>query len=296
MEKGKASWTAEIMAIHRSVESLRPANSRLFYDPYAMKFLSAKYRIVGKSRLLTGIVYWFFAERPFPGGSGEAIARTRYIDDYMLECIAAGIKQLVILGAGYDSRAYRFDELKKDIKVFEVDHPDTQTLKIEKVKRILGTLPDHVVYVSIDFSRETLDQKLSESGYERNLKTLFIWEGVTMYLTAEEVDETLAFVAENSYEGSSIIFNYVLKSVVDGSDKSKLAKKWKERFARIGEPITFGLAEADLENYLLRRGFWQVRNVNNKFLKGYFTEVNRKHEVWPLLCIAHATVKPRGQV
>jgi len=107
MKENKASWTAEIIAIHRAVESSRPANSRLFYDPYAMKFLSTKYRILGKSRLLTRIVYWYRMERPFPGGSGEAIARTRYIDDYMLECIAAGIKQLVILGAGYDSRAYR---------------------------------------------------------------------------------------------------------------------------------------------------------------------------------------------
>ena len=169
-------------------------------------------------------------------------------------------------------------------------------VKIEKVKRILGTLPDHVVYVSIDFSREKLDQKLSESGYERNLKTLFIWEGVTMYLTAEAVDETLAFVAENSYEGSSIIFNYVLKSIVDGSYKSKLAKKWKEYLGRLGEPLTFGIAEVDLENYLLRRGFWQVRNVNNEFLRGYFTKVDRKQEVWPFVPIAHAKVKPRGQV
>jgi len=201
---------------------------------------------------------------------------------------------LVILGAGYDSRAYRFDELKKDIKVFEVDHPDTQTLKIEKVKRILGALPDNVVYVSIDFSKETLDQKLSESGYKRNLKTLFIWEGVTMYLTAEAVDETLAFVAENSCTGSSIIFNYMLESVVDGSDKSKMVKKLKDRLGRRGEPITFGIAEADLENYLLRRGFWRVSNVNDEFLRGYFTEVNRKQEVYPFLLIAHATVKPRG--
>jgi len=294
MERGKASRTAELIAISRAVESLRPANSRLFYDPYAMKLLSTKYRIVGKNRFLTGILYWFFAKRRFPGATGEIIARTRYIDDYMLECIAAGIKQLVILGAGYDSRAYRFDELKKGVKVFEVDHPDTQMVKIEKVKRILGTLPDHVVYVSIDFSREKLDQKLSESGYERNLKTLFIWEGVTMYLTTEAVDETLAFVAENSCEGSSIIFNYVLKSVVDGSYELKLAKKWKECLGQLGEPITFGIAEADIENFLLRRGFWQVKNVNDEFLRGYFTKLDRKQEVFPFFRIAHATVKPRG--
>ena len=135
IERGKASRTAEIIALSRAVESLRPATSRLFYDPYAKYFLSTKYRIVDKSRFLTRILYWFFAERPFPGSHGDQVARTRYIDDYMLECIAAGIKQLVILGAGYDSRAYRFDELKEDIKVFEVDHPDTKMVKIEKVKR-----------------------------------------------------------------------------------------------------------------------------------------------------------------
>jgi len=294
MERGKASKTAEMIALSRAVESSRPVDSRLFYDPYAMNFLCTKYRIIGKSRFLTAILYWFFAERPFPGAHGEQVSRTRYIDDYMLECIAAGIKQLVILGAGYDSRAYRFDELKEDIKVFEVDHPDTQMVKIEKIRRILNTLPDHVVYVSIDFSREKLDQKLSESGYERNLKTLFIWEGVTFYLTAEAVDETLAFVAENSGEGSSIIFNYMLESIVDGSDKSKLVKKLKEYVGRRGEPLTFGIAEADIENYLLGRGFCQVTNVNDEFLRGYFTKVNRKKEVSPFVPIAHATVKPRG--
>jgi len=74
----------------------------------------------------------------------------------------------------------------------------------------------------------------------------------------------------------------------------KLAKKWKEYLGRLGEPITFGIAEDDLENYLLRRGFWQVKNVNNEFLRGYFTKVDRKQEVWPFVRIAHATVKPHG--
>jgi O-methyltransferase involved in polyketide biosynthesis len=115
-----------------------------------------------------------------------------------------------------------------------------------------------------------------------------------MYLTAEAVDETLAFVAENSCEGSSIIFNYVLESVIDGSHKLKLAKKWKEYLGRLGEQLTFGIAEVDLEDYLLRRGFCQVRNVNYEFLKGYFTKVDRKQEVWPFLLLARATVKPRG--
>jgi O-methyltransferase involved in polyketide biosynthesis len=86
----------------------------------------------------------------------------------------------------------------------------------------------------------------------------------------------------------------VLESIIDGSHKLKLAKKWKEYLGRLGEQLTFGIAEDDLENYLLRRGFWQVKNVNNEFLREYCTKVNRKQEVWPFLCTAHATVKLRG--
>jgi methyltransferase (TIGR00027 family) len=132
---------------------------------------------------------------------------------------------LVILGAGYDTRAYRFDKLKEEVKVFEVDHPATQKVKIEKVSKALGSLPGHVVYVSVDFEKERLDKKLSESGYNKSLKTLFIWEGVTMYLTAEAVDETLAFVAGNSGKGSSIIFNYIFRSVLDGTCELEYAPK-----------------------------------------------------------------------
>jgi methyltransferase (TIGR00027 family) len=78
---------------------------------------------------------------------------------------------LVILGAGYDTRAYRFVELAGKVKVFEVDHPATQELKIDKIKRTLGLIPDNVVYVGIDFDRESLSKRMSESGYKDNLKT-----------------------------------------------------------------------------------------------------------------------------
>ena len=296
MKKGKASWMAESVAIHRTLESLRPANDRVCYDPYAMKFLSTRFRIVAKSTTLARFVHWYFAERRIPGGYGVIVARTRYIDDYVLQCLADGIKQMVILGAGYDSRAYRFDEMRRGIKVFEVDHPDTQMLKIEKVNRIFGRLPDHVVYVPIDFSKEKLEQKLFEGGYQRNLKTLFIWEGVTMYITEEAVDETMAFVVENSGEGSSIIFDYILKSVIDSSCKLQVANKWKDYVARSGEQATFGIAESDLENYLLQKGFCQIESVDDEFVRKYFTEVNRKQATLPFFRFAHATVKPHGQI
>jgi methyltransferase (TIGR00027 family) len=218
MKKEKPSPSAEMVSAVRATESMRPANEQICNDPFAKDFLGTKFTILMKNRLLTRIALWK-AERTNPGAVGCVASRTRYIDDYLQACINDGIKQLVILGAGYDSRAYRFDELIRNVKVFEVDHPATQKVKIEKIKKIFGFQPNHVFYIPIDFEREKLDKRFFESGYDRNLKTLYIWEGVTMYITAEAVDKTLAFVTNNSGKGSSIIFNYIFQSVVDGISK-----------------------------------------------------------------------------
>ena len=91
---------------------------------------------------------------------------------------------MVILGAGLDARAYRFEELKS-IKVFEVDHPASQASKIEKVRRVFGELPAHVTYVAVDFNTQTLEKRLPECGYDETRRTLFIWQGVTQYLTPD---------------------------------------------------------------------------------------------------------------
>ena len=299
MKEGKASRSADGNAALRAVESVKPHDERVCYDPFAVDFLGGTFSLIAKNRcmipsqLLMRVVVWY-CERISPGGFGSIIAQTRHIDDYLMRCIHGGIKQLVILGAGYDSRAYRFDELKGKVKVFEVDNPATQRVKAEKVKKIFGFLPNHVIYVPIDFDKDKLDERLFESGYDRNLKTLFIWEGVTFYITAEAVDETLAFVAKNSGEGSSIIFNYIFQSVVDGTTKLEEAKKWRRQLERYGEPPTFGIEEGTTEEFLAERGFGQVKNMTAESLENtYFKGKNRGRKVMAFLPIVHATVKPR---
>lgn len=91
------------------------------------------------------------------------------------------------MGAGYDTRAYRVEGLKR-IKVFEVDHPNTQNLKTEKIRKIFNSLPDHVVYVPIDLAVEDFGQKLRDAGYDQSKKTLFLMEGLLYYLPQEFVD------------------------------------------------------------------------------------------------------------
>ena len=216
MKKGKPSLTAELTTFARAAESARPEIRRLCHDPLAREFLNTPLRILAGSRILAGLVVWW-AERLAPGVPGEVLGRTKYIDDSLKTRIDDGIEQLVILGAGYDSRVYRFDGLNPRVKVFEVDHPATQRVKMKRVERLLGRLPDHVVFVPVDFEQEKLHLKLFEKGYDRNKKTFYIWEGVTYYLTAKAVDETLAFVVDNSGTGSSIIFDYAFQRVLEGA-------------------------------------------------------------------------------
>jgi len=293
MKEGRPSATAEGNAAFRAAESMRPADKRVCYDPFAKYFLGTKYSVILKSRLLVGIALRY-AERIIPGAPSGVVARTRYIDDYLEACMDGGIRQLVILGAGYDSRAYRFDKLKGRVKVFEVDHPDTMGAKVEKVKKIFGSLPDGVVYVPIDLDKSKLSEGLFKSGYDEDLKTLFIWEGTTPYLSAGAVDETLAFVSKNSGEGSSIIFDYAFRSALDGTLCHEEAKRWRKTFERKGEPPTFGIEETMVETFLLERGFYQVKNISMESLgSAYFKGPNLGRRVTSLGGIVHATVKPR---
>jgi methyltransferase (TIGR00027 family) len=289
VKKQQSSITAEGIAFARAVESSKPVGERVCYDPLARHFISPAFYLVGK--LFSG-----YAQRRSPGVVEFLIARTRYIDDYLQTCLDEGLEQLVILGAGYDSRPYRLAQLQGRVKVFEVDHPATQQVKIAKMRQILGKLPEHVVYVPLDFAQETL-AKLLASGYDQRLKTLFIWEGVTYYLPAEAVDSTLAFVAQNSGPGSSIVFDYLYASAITGPLERKELISMRRYQRLTGEGVIFGIEEGTIEEFLEHRGFYQIQNITSEFLKNtYFTGVNRKRVVAPVYALVHATVKPSETV
>lgn len=295
MKEGKSSGSAVSTTLFRALESIRPAKERVLFDPYAIRFLSGKpkfilnTRFLISGRLLNKIINGLLA-RVIPGGTNYVIVRARYIDDYLNQCIEDGIEQLVLLGAGYDSRAFRFAALAQRVKVFEIDHPDSQRNKKEIVRKIFGCLPDHVIYVPVDFEKTKLGVSLFAHGYDKKKKTLFIWEGVTVYISREAVEETLAFVANNSGEGSSIIFDYIYKSAIDGGIKE--AENMKTQAAEASESFKFGIKEGAAEEFLTKRGFDNVKNMNAKSLEErYFKGTNRKS--CPFYDIVHATVSPR---
>ncbi len=292
MKKNKASITAEFMAMHRAAEARLPEGERVCYDPFAKYFLSSKIIYRHKSWIRRKIAHWIM-NNIFPGLNGAIVARVRFIDDYLITCIDDGLEQLVILGAGYDTRAYRFDSLKEKVRVYEIDHPATQEIKMEKLKTIFPTPPDHVVYVPINFDKERLSEKLPEAGYDKTKKTLFILEGLIMYMPPEAVDETLSFITKNSGNYSSVIFDCLPSSIVDGTIKAKEGKAMRRHVKGSGEPFRFGLEKGEIEEFLSKRGFFNIKKVMAEECRDtYFKGASRDRKISGIFAFVHGTVKP----
>ncbi len=256
MKAHRASRTAEGIAAVRAVESLRPVGERLFEDPFARGFLGRRYgalallaRIPSFRNLLVRLY-----EQRLPGTVAYAVCRTRYIDDVLTEAVRAGAEQVVILGAGFDSRAYRMAALART-RVFEVDHPATQAAKRARLARMLPVVPPHVTFVPIDFEKEKLEIALLRAGYRAGARTFFIWEGVVSYLTAEAVAETLRFVADSSGPESRIVFTYLHRGILDGTARFEGAGSLIAYVRRQKEPFSFGFYPDRLAADLAERGF-----------------------------------------
>ena len=208
---------------------------------------------MGLSRLplLGGLVPWY-ADRRLPGARTSAVARTRVIDDAFREAMRAGVEQAVILGAGFDCRAYRLPELSA-ATVFEVDHPATRAAKLQRLQRVLPRLPANVRFVEMDFDRQRLPEVLAHNGFDPRRPAVFLWEGVTNYLSAGAVDAVLRFVG-GCAGGTRLIFTYVHRGALDGSVAFEGAATLVREVAQLGEPWTFGLDPDEVPAYLAARG------------------------------------------
>jgi methyltransferase (TIGR00027 family) len=281
MKQQQSSSTAEGMALVRAIEASRPEGKRICYDPIARSLINGFSYTMSKLVIDSGL-YTRLA-----GGTIEFItARERYFDDFLKACLSEGFDQVVILGAGFDTRAYRIAGIEKT-RVFEVDHPAIQEAKLKRLKKVIDPLPGHVSFVPVDFNIQTLAERLIASGYNEQGKTLFIWQGVTMYLTAEGVDSTLAFIGNHSRLGSAVIFDYFTNEFLRGPEVKKIRRLMRV----IGEEHIFGIDQGQLEPFLTRRGFRDVRNADVEELKRrYFTGPNAGRMLSKGVDIASASV------
>jgi methyltransferase (TIGR00027 family) len=260
---GQQSRTAQYAAFFRALESRRPARRRLFEDPLAVAFLDGSLRaaVVAAGLPAVGRALPWLLDRWIPGPRPSAVVRTRLIDDALRSAVADGVQQVVILGAGFDTRAYRMPELRR-LAVFEVDHPDTQAAKLHVLEGERETRPDGVSYVPVDFDRDELADALTDAGLQSGIATFILWEGVASYLTPEAVDATVRWARSVSGPGSHLVLTYVHRGVIDETVQFPHAAAWVRSVARAGEPFVFGFEPADLPDYLTQRGWDLVADLS----------------------------------
>lgn len=295
MKAGQASRTAEYMALFRALESLRPARRRLFEDPLARRCLRPSLAMVERAAVLPGIgrlLTWFIDQR-WPGVRTSAVARTRFIDDVVVDSMAESFGQVVILGAGFDARAYRLRALR-DVAVFEVDHPDTFRLKKAVLGRALASIPGNVRFVPTDFNQRQLEQAMVEAGFQGAVRTLFIWEGVTNYLPEAAVDATLRWCAKAA-PGSRLVFTYIHRAVLDDPRSFVGTEKLLATLAAAGEVWKFGIDPAKTAEFVAERGLTLEQDVGaTEYRRRYYEDAALKMQGYEFYRIALVRVPTSG--
>ncbi len=169
------------------------------------------------------------------------LIRTKFIDEKLEKAVADGARQVVILGAGFDTRAYRFQELLAGLKIFEVDSEATQQYKRRRAETALGQPPANLTHVSVDFHHDKLWDVLTRAGWDPKVRTFFTWEGVSMYVAEAGVRETLRTIAKSA-PGSRLVMDYTTQAVLDFMNK--FPQFGPSRFLDVwGEPWVFGLPD-----------------------------------------------------
>jgi methyltransferase (TIGR00027 family) len=185
-------------------------------------------------------------ERSDPGAYGFNVGRLLHMDHAIREEAARGLDQLVILGAGYDTRAYRMGAELGGARVFEVDLPLMSADKRARVTAALGSLPEDVHYVEVDFNGQDPFARLAEWGYEESARTLFVLSGVSMYLPEEAVRKLLCQVAAQRARRASILFDYMYDDLLTEPERYPGAVNFLARTRDVGERIRYGVSEEDL--------------------------------------------------
>lgn len=291
MKEGQASRTAEYMALFRAIESSLPDDRRLFEDPFARRFLSPPLGVVATLCRLPGVADLLsrFLDRRWAGARSSAVARTRFIDDMIGTALARGIDQVVILGAGFDARAYRLRG-PTNVTVFEVDHPDTLAKKQAVLERASLDVPSGVRFVGIDFKSADLERVMAAAGYSKLARTFILWEGVTNYLTEAAVDTTLRWCAQAA-TGSQLLFTYVHRAVLDDPRAFAGTEKLFATLKAAGEQWTFGLEPAHLTSFLKHRGLELEQDIGSaEYRARYLPQVSRIMRGYEFYRIAIARV------
>lgn len=221
----------------------------------------------------SGFLRKMFMAKFAPKGVYEyVIARTKYIDHVFSEAVDQGVEQVLIFGAGFDTRSIRLLQYDSDVRVFEVDAEVTQRAKLRRFGEVGLPIPDNTNYIAVDFNRDDPMERLIANGFQRGKRCLFILEGLLMYLDADAVDSTFRLIHDLSGEGSCVVFDYIYSSVLNHEERYFGERELLKNVSDAGEPWAFGFEEGKVGEYLRDCGFIIEEECDTEILeKRYFT-------------------------
>jgi methyltransferase (TIGR00027 family) len=252
MENGGPSRTALITAYARAYHQIadRP---QIFTDPLAARLLGLTAEELTELGTPT-------SDHLGAGASDRPrrlffAARARFAEDTVAAAIAAGVRQVVILGAGLDTFAYR--NPRPDLRVFEVDHPATQAWKRERLATAGIDRPETLTFAPVDFETQTLAAGLESAGFERTDPAVFVWLGVVFYLTPNAAHTTLEYIAGQA-QPVEVVFDYLQPAATDEDRVHQRARA--DRLADVGEPLFSYFAPDDIAAQLHALGFTSIED------------------------------------
>lgn len=256
----RANFSAETVAAARASGRTRFEEPVRNPDYLAKEFLGPRWRLIRAVPPLhaAAVRTW---ERKAPGMYHYMNARTHHIDAVVRDEARAGASQLVVLGSGYDTRAYRIPEVRDGQRVYEVDLEPTLERKREIVRRALGREPDHVAYIAADVGRDDPFDALERAGFDPSRPCCVVCEGLTYYLPGEGTAELFGAVARRTAPGSSIVFDYLYREALAGGDEFPGVARVIRYLERRGQPYSFGIPRGGLDEWLRPLGLETVSDL-----------------------------------
>jgi len=268
----KASRTAAMTCLSRAASSLERNPCYRSGDHVAERLLPGPIRAL----IHVPLFRRFLVRQLAPAGVYEyVIARTKYVDAVFKSALAEGFEQVLLFGAGYDTRALRFRAEAQRTRVFELDAQRTQEAKLGQFKRRNLEVPPNVVFVPADLDEDPVSDRLDQAGFRRGRKSLFILEGLVMYLEPESVRRTLQLVGRYAGEGSRLVFDYVRSSVLRRENTLYGEAQLVRSVSRAGERWRFGLEPGDVAPFVASFGFTATDHRCARELEAsYFTDAD----------------------
>jgi methyltransferase (TIGR00027 family) len=229
VKDGERSLMAERVAITRALHQVVDHEPLVFRDPLAVQVIGPE-----NESWMRQNMEWQQRE-PLRRVRAMVCIRARFTEDELLDAIVGGTAQYVVLGAGLDTFACRRPDLAARLRVFEVDHPDTQAWKRERLASAGVSVPPHLCFVPVDFNTQSLAERLAAAGFRREEPAFFSWLGVTYYLPRESVTQTLRYVGEHPAR-VQVVFDFAVSDAELPQESKDVWSRVNAFTAQVGEP------------------------------------------------------------